>query len=223
MTLGEASATRLGELVARQPLSDGVVGDAAIFRNVTDVPSLLGILSLEPLLILIESGGFSYRAIHVDVVIPRPPYGPPTLFFERSRLMERLPSSCKSEAVVRSSRDLLPVCQHHPEYALGAVLEDIHDSGVVDPSCLLIHLTQPHPLHTVTPEVRIPLLVRTLPIDGRLKSLPHLLDGQLVELVPPASDASGKVEVQLGPLREAGRSVPYPLPGHEHRHCRSGT
>ena len=218
ITVREASTTGVGELVAGQPLSDRVVRNTAIFRDVTNIPPLFAILTFEPLPVLIESRGLGHEAVHMYVVISLPPNGPPTLLLEPGGLIKRPPSLGESEAMVRSSRDLLPVSQDHPENVLGAILEDVHHSRVGDPSRLLIHLTQPHPPHTVAPEVRIPLLVRTVAIDGRLKSIPHFLDGQLVKLIPPAADAPGKVEINLGPLGQAGRPVPYPLTSNEHRH-----
>ena len=87
IAVGEASTTRVGELVARQPLSDLVVRNTAIFRDVTNVPPLFGVLSLEPLLVLIEGRGFHYEPIHVDVIVSRPPDGPNTPFLEPSGLM----------------------------------------------------------------------------------------------------------------------------------------
>ena len=46
----------------------------------------------------------------------------------------------------------------------------------------------------------------------------NVLDFELVELPYVPAHASGKVEVHLSALGEAGRAVPHPLPGDEDRH-----
>ncbi len=177
-----------------------------------DRTSILNVRPFEPFPILIEGRNRYHFTVYLNRVFAGDPDGPASLLVKAGLFGEGGPPVVEEESMVRGTLDALSILECHPEHRLYSAPGDIHYSSVSDGPGGLIQTSDGHSENSTAGKKRELSLARKF-VHGRLKSLPQLLDGQRVQLVPFPANPSGQIEENPSPLREAGRAVPYPLAG----------